>query len=130
MNRKKPMVPWKVLDLGEATKKEGVHTMELTDIHHRRSNIAIVADDCKANNYPLIAWPEDKELLRLSDLPKFCNANQRANWTGLEHAGFHVVTSDLDLRNVIQEGFAYSINPSVQQLTSAFVVQSWQVTSR
>jgi len=104
--------------------------MELTDIHNRRSNITTVAKDCKANHYPLLAYPEDKELLRLGDLPQFVQANKRPTWIGLEHAGFHVVTSDLDLRNMIREGFGYSINPSVQQLTSAFVVQSWQVKTR
>lgn len=104
--------------------------MELTDIHNRRENITTVANDCKANHYPLIAWPEDKELLRLSDLPQFVSANKRPNWTRLDPLTYFVVTSDDDLRKIVREGFAYSINPAVQQLTSAFVVQAWQVKSR
>jgi len=104
--------------------------MELTDIHNRRSNIATVAEDCKANHYPLLAWPEDKELLRLGDLPQFVQANKRPTWTGLEPKDYHVVTSDRDLRAVIREGFGYSLVPSIQHLANTFLVVAWAITTR
>ena len=104
--------------------------MELTDIHNRRDNITVVANDCKANHYPLIAWPEDKELLRLADLPRFVRANKRPNWTRLESNRARIIVSDRDLREFVTEGFAYSINNGPQQFSHSFVVQEWSLSTR
>ena len=43
--------------------------MELTGIHNRRANIKQVSKRAKEHGYPLLVWPEDKELLRLEDIP-------------------------------------------------------------
>lgn len=102
----------------------------LPDLHNRRDNIKVVSDDCKANGYPLIVWPEDKELLRLTDLPRFVQANKRPTWTNLKALTCFVVSSDYHLRQSIREGLAYSINLSIQHLTTTYVIQTWQVTSR
>lgn len=83
--------------------------MELTDLHNRRSNINVVSDDCKLNNYPLLAWPEDKELLRLSDLPFTVNANKRRTWVTLEPKSYQILLTDDGLRAFIREGMAYGI---------------------
>lgn len=105
--------------------------MELTDIHNRRDNITTVANDCKANHYPLIAWPEDKELLRLGDLPRFVRPNIRPSWLGLELGRSWIVGSDASLRDLIVEDRAYSINPSLAQFNEqSNVVQEWIVTTR
>ena len=103
---------------------------DLPDLHNRRDNIAAVAADCKANNYPLIAWPEDKELLRLDDLPRFVCANCRPTWVTVMMMKFHLVTSDNELRRIIKPGLAYAINPSLQQLASGYMVETYSVVTR
>ena len=43
--------------------------MELTDLHNRRANIDYVAKWHQERERPLVVWPEDKIILRISDLP-------------------------------------------------------------
>lgn len=104
--------------------------MELTDIHNRHDNIKVVSDDCKANNYPLIAWPEDKELLRLADLPQFVTANKRNTWTGLKFYASHIITSDEHLRDVIQPGFAYARNVLTDNHIKATIVDEYTIETQ
>lgn len=100
---------------------------ELPDLHNRRANIEIVSRDCKANNYPLIAWPEDGELLRINDLPQFLVANRRVKWLQCYPLTTFIVNSDRQLRRWIRTDFGYSIIQ--QSVTGETVVQQWQIRS-
>jgi hypothetical protein len=101
-------------------------TMELADLHNRRSNIGTVARRCKEHNYPLLAWPEDKQLLRLADLPVIHGKpNRPAAWRDMEYTRAQLCGTDEQLRDFIREGRAYHIHDAIQHLTphSVMVVE-------
>ncbi len=101
-------------------------TMELTDLHNRRSNIDAVATRCRKHAYPLLAWPEDKELLRLSDLPQLAHVvafNIPIAWQRCEFLRLLCMTSDADLRNKITEGKAYAIVLNLGQFQGMTVAE-------
>jgi len=102
--------------------------MELTDIHNRRSNITLVSNRAKAHGYPLLAWPEDKQLLRLADLPRLVHANKPPAWTTLVPGIYFIVSTDNALRDIIKIGRAYSINPALGQFNGHYV-QEYKVTT-
>lgn len=93
--------------------------MELTDIHNRRGNIDTVSQWCKANGYPLLAWPEDAELLTLADLPAFSafeRPNKPRSWRTLEATRYFRAGTSIELRKQIREGFAYArVGPYVNE---------------
>jgi hypothetical protein len=103
--------------------------MELTDLHNRRSNIETVANLAKAHGYPLLAWPEDKDLLRLEDLPRIVTPNKMVNWTKLEKGLYFILSNDQKLRDIIKPGRAYAINPALGQFNGLYV-QEYKVTTR
>jgi len=100
--------------------------MELTDIHNRRANIELVSKRAKEHGYPLLIWPEDKELLRVFDIPTMRgdDVNKPTDWrymveiNDIEIDGF----SDARLRHVITEGYAYTRNNGILTV--------YEVTSR
>ncbi len=111
-------------DIQQEEKKE--KAMELTDLHNRRSNIEAVAARCREHAYPLLAWPEDKALLRLSDLPQVIHAgafNQPIAWKRCEFHRLLCVASDIDLRNKITEGKAYAIILNLGQFQGTTVAE-------
>ena len=98
---------------------------QLTDTHNRRKNIRLVAERAKANAYPLLTWPEDKTLLRLSDLPVIAGTpNKPTAWASMESSNrFFFVQTDEQLRRLIVVGRAYFCNPTVQQVLGTLVVE-------
>ena len=98
--------------------------MELADLHNRRSNIGTVAKRCRDNNYPLLAWPEDKELLRLSDLPVI---NRRPNipttWLSCDTNIMFVLHSDQALRDIVKVGRAYYVRAGIDNILGSKVVE-------
>ena len=84
--------------------------LELTDLHNRRSNIASAAKYAQAHAYPLLVWPEDRELLRLADLPivtrEACNTPR--NWSNLATSAIRLIRSDDELRKWIKVDRAYT----------------------
>jgi len=127
MNRKQSFVPWNVLILstGETIEKETtMHKLELADLHNRRGNITTVSNRAKANNYPVLTWPEDKELLRVSDLPTINgNPNVPPAWESFRSESIFFVSNDCDLRNKIRVGRAYYRNTSIQHLVGYLIVE-------
>jgi len=113
MNRKRSFTPWKVLELSTGRtidKGENMKLNELADLHNRRSNIGTVARRCKKHSYPLLAWPEDKALLRLTDLPViYGKPNKPTTWTDFEYTVARWLNSDEELRDFICVGRAYKI---------------------
>jgi len=103
--------------------------MELGDIHNRRANIETVSNLAKAHGYPLLTWPEDKQLLCLGDLPRLIHVNRPINWISLEPSMYFIVKDDQTLRDVIKIGRAYSINPALGQFNGQFV-QEYKVVTR
>ena len=81
--------------------------MELTDIHNRRANIELVSKRAKEHGYPLLVWPEDKELLRLDDLPTTDDPNKPTDWLEVSYTRYSICRTDQQLREFIREGFAY-----------------------
>ena len=97
--------------------------MELADIHNRRANIELVSKRAREHGYPLLAWPEDEELIRLSDIPVIeGQPNKPIAWTKFSLRRFFRVSNDADLRGQIVTGHAYT---RVDNLVS-----EWKVTSR
>lgn len=97
---------------------------EPADCHNRRRNIETVSRRCKENNYPYLAWPEDKELLTLADLPVLSSArrpNTPPTWMSMIAVGFFPALTDAILRQRIRAGFAYyviaitNVGPVVQE---------------
>ena len=84
--------------------------MELTDIHNRRANIELVSKRAKEHGYPLLVWPEDKELLRLDDLPVMqgeSEPNTPVNWWSIKWQSVCKLANDIELRAHVRDGFAY-----------------------
>ncbi len=82
----------------------------LADLHNRRGNIGYVARRCQHELYPLLAWPEDKALLRLTDLPLIQGRafNIPADWKIVRKTGkMELCNNDESLRDFIREGCAY-----------------------
>ena len=128
MNRKEPIAPWKVLELSTGRTNLNGGTMELTDLHNRNRNINTVAKECQEHNYPLLVWPEDKELLQLSQLPQFpSRPNCRANWLIMEGTQYKVIRTNQELQDFITPGFAYSI---LTEQPRGYYVQEYRVTCR
>lgn len=103
--------------------------MELADLHNRRANIETVAALAKERDTPFLTWPEDKELLRLSDLPEITRVNVPHNWVSCELLFYFIVRDDEQLRDIIRVGRAYSINPALGQFTGTYV-QEWKVVTK
>lgn len=104
-------------------------SLELADLHNRRANIETVANLARVNGTPFLTWPEDKELLRLADLPRITRVNIPVNWVKCEPVISFVVTSDQSLRDIIVIGRAYSVNPALQQFNGVYV-QEWKIETR
>ena len=83
--------------------------MELADIHNRRANIELVSKRAKEHGYPLLVWPEDKELLRVDDLPVTEQPNRPVDWTALQYMNYRIIRSNKELRKFIVPGRAYAI---------------------
>lgn len=82
---------------------------QLTDLHNRRDNIAVVAREAQRNLYPVLAWPEDKALLKLSDLPLIQGRapNLPASWVRVVPTVTRTFTGDHCLREFIRVDRAY-----------------------
>ena len=135
MNRKKPVVPWRVLHLESRQTSEGNTNMkleEIADLHNRRGNIGTVAKRCAEHGYPLLAWPEDKALLKLDDLPIINGRpNKPTTWTDFEYTVARIINSDEELREFIREGFAYAVKTVAQQFAgNARLVVEYKVETR
>lgn len=97
-------------------KGENTMALELTDLHNRRANILHVSQRCKENGFPLLAWPEDAELLRLTDLPILNGAiNIPPTWQSASPTRTRFVTDDTELKSFIREGYSYYRNTTCQQ---------------
>lgn len=86
---------------------------QIADLHNRRSNLDVVAQRAKRHGYPLLVWPEDKLLLKLEDLPtENRNGQQNINrpiaWKRCEFRRIFFVSNDMELRDTIVEGNAYT----------------------
>jgi len=83
--------------------------LELTDLHNRRRSIAYVAREAQINLTPFLTWPEDKQLLRLSDLPLIQGRpfNTPTTWRRVNITATCTMTSDCTLRDFIIIGRAY-----------------------
>lgn len=98
--------------------------LELTDLHNRRGNIELVSKRAKENDYPLLTWPEDKQLLRLVDLPVINKApNVPPAWTRFRLESTFFVSSDANLREKIRIGCAYYRITPTQHLTGDLIVE-------
>jgi hypothetical protein len=102
---------------------------ELADLHNRRKNIRLVSDRAKAMGFPYLVWPEDKELLRIDDLP-LGDYKRRPNvpisWSKIDPTRYYIVINDEDLRQYIREGFAYS---KIEQTHVGIFVQEYELAS-
>jgi hypothetical protein len=92
----------------------------LTDLHNRRDNIALVAKYFAEHDYPFLAWPEDKQLLRLTDLPIFIGRNggrveprQNKHWPIFKKTSSFLVPQgqlgDDRLQQIIEVGALYAV---------------------
>jgi hypothetical protein len=98
--------------------RENMKLEEIADHHNRRSNIALVAQRCREHRYPLLAWPEDEALLRLTDLPVIHGTpNRPVDWKDLEYTVARLIGTDEQLRDFIRVGRAYCIKDAIQHLT-------------
>lgn len=104
--------------------------MELTDIHNRRRDIDVVAKRCREHGYPLLAWPQDTELLRLADLPNPAQINVPMDWTDCQYNVALFIKGNEELRKFIKPGNAYAINGAVQQINGASFVVEYNVVTR
>ena len=106
---------------------------QVTDLHNRRANIVTVSNRARDMGIPFLVWPEDKLLLRLSDLPQLSRGeeNKAPSWLSLIRAGVRVFRNDeignRALREWIDEGFAYA---HVGHSGDYVSVNAYQVTSR
>jgi hypothetical protein len=85
---------------------------EITDLHNRRTNLDLVATRAKKHVYPLLIWPEDKLLVRLSDLPWAITRqpNCPESWLSMHANGLpRPVRSDSELREMVRVDYAYAI---------------------
>lgn len=86
--------------------------MELADIHNRRANIELVSKRAKEYGYPFLVWPEDKELLKLVDIPDTTKEpNMPTDWTAitLTRVIRHIYENH-QLRFNVEVGKAYTRN--------------------
>ena len=96
---------------------------QLTDLHNRRANILHVARRAKEHGYPLLAWPEDKALLRVEDLPELNGqVNVPRAWQGIWTMRTQVIASDAELRDFVREGYGYYRNSACQQFSAGRVL--------
>ena len=95
--------------LGLTINHRRIDNMELADIHNRRANIELVSKRAKEHGYPLLAWPEDRELLRLGDLPVLNYVNIPPDWSRISYSTFAVIDTDEQLRKFIKPGRAYLV---------------------
>ena len=99
---------------------------QLTDLHNRRANILHVARRAKEHGYPLLAWPEDKTLLRVEDLPEINGqVNVPRAWREARLIRTMYVVGDAELRRFVREGYGYYRNSACQQFSTdeALVVE-------
>ena len=104
---------------------------EIADLHNRRGNIGTVARRCAEHGYPLLVWPEDKALLRLTDLPVINGRpNKPTTWTDFEYTVARLIDNDEELRDFIREGRAYAIKTAAQQFAgSSRLVVEYRVST-
>lgn len=96
---------------------------QLTDLHNRRANILHVARRAKEYGYPLLAWPEDKALLRVEDLPEIGGrVNVPRVWQGIQTMRTQVIANDAELRDFVREGYGYYRNSACQQFSAGSVL--------
>ncbi len=103
-----------------------MNTSELTDLHNRRANIKVVAARCREHAYPLLAWPEDKALLRIADLPRLAHAgafNQPIAWDRCEFKRLVIVPDDIALRETLHEGRAYAVVINLGQFAGTTIAE-------
>ena len=99
---------------------------QLTDLHNRRANILHVAQRAQEHGYPLLAWPEDKTLLRVEDLPELNGqVNVPRAWHEARPVRTMYVVNDAELRRFVREGYGYYRNSACQQFSAggALVVE-------
>lgn len=95
----------------DSNERSSAPSMTLTDTHNRRRNIAYVSRWSQQNDYPMIIWPEDTELLRLSDLPQIDGRpNKPPTWTDMQIDGIRPVQDTKHLREIITVGKAYFLD--------------------
>ena len=96
---------------------------QLTDLHNRRANILHVARRAKEHGYPLLAWLEDKALLRLEDLPELNGqVNVPRAWQGARTIRTLFVASDAELRDFVREGYGYYRNSACPQFSAGYTL--------
>jgi len=62
---------------------------------------------------PLLIWPEDRLILRQTDLPVlYRHVNKPVDWIVMSELRTFRVRGDDDLRNEIQANFAYAVTDS------------------
>ncbi len=108
-----------------------MNTNELTDLHNRRANIEAVATRCRKHAYPLLAWPEDKALLRIADLPRIAHAgafNQPIAWARCELRQLFFVPDNATLRDCVRIGSAYAVVTNLVQFVGT-VIAEYEVES-
>jgi hypothetical protein len=81
---------------------------EVADLHNRRRDLEFVSRRAKQIGMPLLVWPEDKLLLRRSDLPVGA-FNTLPEWRERTWTREFVVKSDGELREQVKPGYAYTI---------------------
>jgi len=83
---------------------------QVTDLHNRRDNLVTVSQRAKSMGIPLLIWPEDKLIIKQSDLPVLDRyVNRAPDWTRMYDLGQFIVRSDDELRDRIKPGHAYAI---------------------
>ena len=98
--------------------------MNLTDLHNRRGNIALVSKRAKENGFPFLTWPEYRQLLRLADLPVINGiANRPPAWRAMITTATFTVHSDEQLREAVKIGRAYAVTTVAQQLSGTQIVE-------
>ena len=99
---------------------------EVTDLHNRRANISTVASYFKTMELPFLAWPEDKLLLNLTDLPLFLNGEaprKAKTWKPFNAVARYEVLpgkgANTQIRAFIQTGRLYAVT-GIQERPEGF----------
>ena len=107
----------------------------VTDLHNRRRNLVLVSRRAKAMGIPLLIWPEDKAIIKQTDLPVLdtihYHVNRAPDWKTIYDVGSFLVRSDDELRDHIREGYAYAITDqdNVFDYVTEYEVRSRDVDS-
>ena len=88
---------------------------EVADLHNRRANTNVAAKYFKERDMPYLAWPEDKLLLRVLDLPLLIGIQPRGarSWKPFKPTQrrelLPLTPGDKQLRDFIKTDHLYAI---------------------